>query len=83
MIENDFLENGYKEEVEYLYANDILNDLVIKIIWSKNKDWLKKIDELLQMVNSKYPNWYKNKIIKTELVRGYIFTFYEKNGILC
>lgn len=79
MIENKFLESNYREEIEYLYVNDILNDLIIKIFWSKDDRAIEKVDELLNKVNNKYPNWHKNKILKNQrLLKRLYFYFLRK-----
>jgi len=78
-IENKFLEANYKEEIEYLYINDILNDLIIKIFWSGDHNAISKVDELLSKVNKKYPKWHKNKILKKQrLVKRLYFYFLRK-----
>lgn len=78
-IENKFLEANYKEEIEYLYINDILNDLIIKIFWSGDHNVISKVDELLSKVNKKYPKWHKNKILKKQrLVKRLYFYFLRK-----
>ena len=64
MIEDDFIKSGYYSEIEFMYINGILVDLLIKIIKSNAKDKKKKFYELRDEVFKKYPKWYKNKYIK-------------------
>ncbi len=64
MTEKKFLDNGYKDVIEYLYVNGILVDLCIKLI-KANKD-VKEVKKIVNLVESKYPNCYKNKYLKEE-----------------
>lgn len=64
MLEEDFCNNGYKDEIEYLYINGILVDLLIKIIKSKDPKKQEKFEKIRKEIIDKYPKWYKNKYIK-------------------
>ena len=64
MLEEDFYNNGYKDEIEYLYINGILVDLLIKIIKSKDPKKQEKFEKIRKEIIDKYPKWYKNKYIK-------------------
>ena len=65
MIESDFKKNGYLEEIEYMYINGVLVDLLIKIIKSNDPDKRTKFYKLKNEIIDKYPSWYKNKYIKS------------------
>ncbi len=64
MIESDLKREGYNEELEYLYINNVLVDLLIKIIKSNDPKKKEKFYKLKNKVVDKYPKWYKNKYIK-------------------
>lgn len=64
MIEKDFNKQNYNDEIEYLYINGILVDLLIKIVKSNEKDKQERFESIKKQVEDKYPTWYKNKYIK-------------------
>lgn len=75
MIEKDFIKSGYTDEIEFLYINGILVDLLIKIIKSNINSKKEIFNKIKEEINKKYPNWYKNKYIKTcrFMKRVYLF----------
>ena len=64
MIDEDFRKAGYLDELEFMYINSILVDLLIKIVKSKDPKKKEKFNSLKNKVVEKYPKWYKNKYIK-------------------
>ena len=64
MIDEDFRKAGYLDELEFMYINSILVDLLIKIVKSKDPKKKEKFNSLKNKVIEKYPKWYKNKYIK-------------------
>lgn len=62
MIEESFINNNYKDEIEYLFVNNLLVDLLIKLF--KGNESLDTIKVIKKSVIKKYPNWYKNKYLK-------------------
>ena len=81
MIEKDFIKENYKDEIEFLYINGILVDLLIKIIKSNQKDRIATFINIKNEVEDNYPNWYKNKYIKSCKLtkRLYLFCLKHKN----
>lgn len=73
IIEPEFIKMGYKQEIEYLYVNNLLVDLIIKLI--KGHEQLSKIKEIKKMVLKKFPNCFNNKYIKNNRIpkRAYLF----------
>lgn len=68
MIEPYFLKNGYTKEIEYLYVNQILVDLCVKILKSSCDDKISKLKKLKKDILSKYPNCFNNEFIKKEKI---------------
>ncbi|MBR4672576.1 MAG: glycosyltransferase family 2 protein [Bacilli bacterium] len=64
MIDESFRKEGYLEELEFMYIDSILVDLMIKIVKSRDPEKKKKFFDLKNKVEEKYPKWYKNKYIK-------------------
>jgi len=64
MIENDFINKGYKSEVEFLIIDGILVNLLIRIIKSNIKDKKDVFYKIKNDIEKKYPDWYKNKYLK-------------------
>ena len=64
MIDEDFRKAGYLEELEFMYINSVLVDLLIKIVKSRDPKKKEKFNNLKDKVVEKYPKWYKNKYIK-------------------
>lgn len=62
LIEKEFIKNNYQDEIEFLYINNVLVDLIIKLI-KANKPF-SEIKKIKKEVELKYPNWYKNKYLK-------------------
>lgn len=78
-IENTFIKNGYLDVIEYLYVNNILVDLCIKIIKSKRIDAKKQVFKYLNIINNKYPNWSKNKYLQDERFMKRLYLFFLKH----
>lgn len=68
MIEPYFLKNGYKAEIEYLYVNQILVDLCIKILKSNCDNKVLRLKKIKSDILSKYPKCFNNKFIKKEKI---------------
>lgn len=85
IIEKDFIANNYKDEIEFLYINNILVDLIIKIFKSTKTDKIKEVKRLKKKVIEKYPFWYKNNYLKNQRIskRLYLlFLRYNMYGII-
>ena len=80
MLEDDFLKNGYKDEIEFLYINGILVDLLIKIVKSNDPKRKEKFLELRNKGIEKYPKWYKNKYIKRCKITKRMYLHYLKKN---
>ena len=80
MLEEDFCNNGYKDEIEYLYINGILVDLLIKIIKSKDPKKQEKFEKIRKEIIDKYPKWYKNKYIKRFKITKRLYLFCLKKN---
>ena len=62
IIEPKFIKNGYTTQIEFLNINCILVDLAIKVMKAKKEK--KAYKEVIEPVIKKYPEWYKNPLIK-------------------
>lgn len=85
MIEQDFINNNYKKEIEFLFINNILVDLIVKVFKSNKDDKVKQIKLLKKIVTTKYPYWYRNKYLKRQKFskRLYLlFLRYNMYGII-
>jgi glycosyltransferase involved in cell wall biosynthesis len=57
----------YKEELEYTYARYLLCSSLLRIVKVDNKEKRKELEKRTwEELNSKFPNWKKNKYLKTE-----------------
>lgn len=64
--END-LYDEYKEELEYIYTRYLLCSSLLRIVKVKDKKVRKELlDMTWQNLNTEFPNWKKNRILKTE-----------------
>ena len=64
LISPKFKQKGYDTVLEYLYVNNLIVDLGIKILKAKEKDALEKYKSLVSYVETKYPHWYQNPYLK-------------------
>lgn len=64
MIAKAFHEQHYVDEIEYLYVNQVLVDLCIKVIRSNQPGAISKVKELRQIVLERYPYCFQNKYVK-------------------
>lgn len=60
------LYNDYKDELEYIYIRFLLGSSFLRIAKIKNKTLKKSLLNMTwEELNTKFPNWKKNKILKT------------------
>lgn len=58
----------YKEELEYVYARYLLCSSLLRMVKIENKKTRKKVlNETWERLNTKFPNWKKNKIINKNI----------------
>lgn len=81
MIEDKLLESGYKDVAEFLFVNNILVDLNIKIVKAKGKKGIHELDNYLKIVNEKYPCWHKNKFLKKTRLMKRLYLFILRNRL--
>lgn len=81
MIEKRFLEEGYEKVIEFLYINNILVDLCIKIVKAKGKQAKKEVYAYLDEITNKYPMWYKNEFLKKSRFMKRIYLFFLRHHI--
>ena len=55
---------GYKEELEFLYINHLLYAGCGRFLKYKNTDDM--ILKIIDIMNSKFPNWKENKYLKNQ-----------------
>lgn len=79
LIEGKFMQNGYEEEIEYLYINCILVDLAIKVM--KSKKCIQDYKDIIKPVIDKYPNWYKSKLLKKEKITKKMYLWCLKHKL--
>lgn len=79
MIEPYFLEHGYQTEIEYLYVNQILVDLAIKIIKSGKADAWDQVRQYRQEILTKYPTCFSNPYLKKERLMKRLYLFCLKH----
>ncbi len=75
MIEKDFIDNNYQQEIEFLFINGILVDLLIKIVKSNISNKKDTFYKIKNEVEEKYPNWYRNKYIKNCKITKRLYLF--------
>lgn len=81
MIEDTFIKNNYTDEIEYLYADGVLADLMIKIIKSNLPNKKQEFNRLKKMIDEKYPNWYKNKYLKNSKIFKKLYFWFLKHNM--
>lgn len=81
MVEKDFLKAGYKEEIEFLYANGVLVDLLIKLFKKNGGKAIKEAKVIQKEVLTKYPNIYKNKFLKKVKLMKKLYLFCLKYNV--
>lgn len=80
MIAPAFLAHHYEDEIEYLYVNQVLVDLCIKIIRSGKPGAVSEVREIRKRVLSQYPHCFQNKYLKKErlMKRLYLWCLQHK-----
>lgn len=76
-IRNTFIKAEYDEELEFLYVNNLLVDLFIKLVKARQT---KKAITLKEEVENLYPKWYKNKYLKEVKLSKKLYLFFLRKS---
>lgn len=76
-IRNTFLKAGYLDELEFLYVNNLLVDLFIKLVKAGQ---MKKAIALRKEVENLYPKWHKNKYLKDIKFTKKLYLFFVRKS---
>lgn len=75
ILANIFKENdrylNFKDEIEFIYITNLLLTIPLKVF--KYEESKHKLKELNMFMKNNYPNWYKNKYLKTLTIKQRIY----------
>lgn len=76
-LENIFIKNSnydkYKEELEYVYIKHLLIVYTTEIVRYGKEIYKPRIERALEVINNKFPNWFKNKYLKLEPIQTRVY----------
>lgn len=64
LVYKQLFETEYKEELEYLFIDNLVASFAVSILPFKNKE--KEVLQAVDIVNKRFPNWRKNKYLKNK-----------------